>query len=515
VIKLSAPSHSIPLYRVASSRAIEAQALQAAPPMHLMARAGLSVAKLSMALQADAGRVIWIVCGPGNNGGDGLVAARLLHRQGKKVTVSLIGAKPNGPADARQALAEAQAAGVMIREDLSPPEQVGLIVDGLLGLGATRHQGAGELEGAIRLLNRLSTPKLAIDLPSGLSGDRGCASAAAVLQAQYTLCLLSLKPGLLTGQGRALCGELWFDDLGVSPSQMADAHWLGRDCMQPWLDAGPATAHKGSQGDVLVLGGAPGMRGAARLAGRAALTAGAGRVYLNLLSHGTETAEDADAQRPELMLMPAQRLQSSAGWQGLTVVAGCGGGSAIAAHLPALLQHSERLLLDADALNSLCLSPSLQEALRQRAARGLATVLTPHPLEAARLLGISTAEVQADRPGAAQALADRFDCYAVLKGSGSLIATARSGELLINSSGNAALATAGTGDVLAGWLGGLWAQAPKQDPQAIAAAAVYWHGRAADAQRAGPLRAADLIERMHSLRQALSKSLSASCPPPI
>ncbi|RQO63630.1 bifunctional ADP-dependent NAD(P)H-hydrate dehydratase/NAD(P)H-hydrate epimerase [Paucibacter sp. KBW04] len=472
--------------------------------MQLMARAGASVAKLAMALQPDAGRVIWIVCGPGNNGGDGLVAARLLHGLGRKVTVSLIGAKADGPADARQALAEAQAAGVVIRAELSPPEHLGLIVDGLLGLGATQGPGSSELEGAISLLNRLSTPKLAIDLPSGLSGDSGCAKGSAVLQAQHTLCLLNLKPGLLTGQGRALCGELWFDDLGLTPSQMADAHWLGQDCLQAWLRPGPATAHKGSQGDVLVMGGAPGMRGAARLAGRAALAAGAGRVFLTFLNTSTALTEDADAQRPELMLMPPQRLQSSEGWQSLTVVAGCGGGSAIAPELAALLQHSERLLLDADALNSLSLSPTLQEALRQRAARGLPTLLTPHPLEAARLLNISTTEVQADRLSAAQALADRFDCYAVLKGSGSLVAAARSDELLINSSGNAALATAGSGDVLAGWLAGLWAQAPKQDPQAIAAAAVYWHGRAADARRAGPLRAADLIEQMHELRQALS-----------
>lgn len=500
MIKLSPPQHTWPLYRLASSRAIEAQALQALPAMQLMERAGLSVAKLAMALQADAGRAIWVVCGPGNNGGDGLVAARLLHALGRKVTVSLIGSKPGGPADAQQALQAAQTAGLIIREDLNPPEHAGLIVDGLLGLGAGQRRGPGELDGAIALLNRLSTPKLAIDLPSGLSGDNGCATDAAVLQAQHTLCLLNLKPGLFTGQGRALCGELWFDDLGLTPSQMADAHWLGQDCLQAWLNAGPATAHKGSQGDVLVLGGSPGQRGAARLAGRAALAAGAGRVYLSFLNTSAESPEEADAQRPELMLMPRQRLQNSAGWQGLTVVAGCGGGSAIAPELAALLQHSERLLLDADALNSLSLSPNLQEALRQRAARGLPTLLTPHPLEAARLLGRSTAEVQADRLSAAQALADRFDCYAVLKGSGSLIAAARSGELLINSSGNAALATAGTGDVLAGWLGGLWAQAPKQDPQAIAAAAVYWHGRAADAQGAGPLRAADLIERMHALR---------------
>lgn len=510
MIKLNSLQHSLPLYGTVSSRNIEAQALCKPPGGGLMALAGLSVAKLAMALQIDAGRLIWVVCGPGNNGGDGLVAARLLQAMGRKVAVSLLNAKPEGPADAREALLAAQAAGLTIRTDLSPPEQPGLIIDALLGLGAGgahrpgESEGRGSIDAAIALLNRLSTPKLAVDLPSGLSGESGCAQGSAVVMAQHTLSLLTLKPGLFTGQGRAFCGELWFDDLGITPSQLADAHLLGHDCLQPWLQATGATAHKGSQGDVLVLGGAPGMRGAARLAGRAALSAGAGRVYLNFLNDGAATNDasaDADAQRPELMLLPHGRLNSSEGWQGLTVVAGCGGGTTIAPHLSGLLQHGERLLLDADALNTLAHTPTLQEALRQRAARGLPTLLTPHPLEAAKLLACSTQEVQADRLKAAQELANRLDCHVVLKGSGSIIATPRSGELLINSSGNASLATAGTGDVLAGWIGGLWAQAPKEEPQAIAAAAVYWHGRAADRQGAGPLRAADLIEKMQRLRQ--------------
>jgi len=158
-------------------------------------------------------------------------------------------------------------------------------------------------------------------------------------------------------------------------------------------------------------------------------------------------------------------------------------------------------VLDADALNAIAADPSLQALLRQRAAQGLASILTPHPLEAARLLGRSVAEVQADRLGAATALGEHLQCTVILKGSGSIIASP--GELpAVNSSGNAALATPGSGDVLAGWLGGLWARRPQaQTPahaQALARSAAYWHGAAAQGLH-GPLRAADLIERMHAL----------------
>jgi hydroxyethylthiazole kinase-like uncharacterized protein yjeF len=201
------------------------------------------------------------------------------------------------------------------------------------------------------------------------------------------------------------------------------------------------------------------------------------------------------------MNWPESRLRDPATWQGRVVVAGCGGGTAVAAHLLEPLSQARRLVLDADALNALATDAALRQLLRARQAQGLASVLTPHPLEAARLLGSSSAEVQADRIGAAQALSLDLRCSVLLKGSGTVIA---SPDRLpaINSSGNASLATAGTGDVLAGWLGGLWAQHAGEALGAshlLACAGAQWHGLAATEPTAGPLRAADLIERMHGL----------------
>jgi ADP-dependent NAD(P)H-hydrate dehydratase / NAD(P)H-hydrate epimerase len=196
-----------------------------------------------------------------------------------------------------------------------------------------------------------------------------------------------------------------------------------------------------------------------------------------------------------------------------TVVCGCGGGDAVRQTLPRLLSSALRLVLDADALNAVATDASLQTLLQARAGRGLASVLTPHPLEAARLLGMHTAEVQADRLASAQQLALRYQCSVVLKGSGTVVASA--GQVpSINPTGNAALASAGTGDVLAGWLGGLWSQQAGTDTGADAAhqaaiAAVWMHGAAAECVANGPMRAADLIERMHLLMQTRTKGQPA------
>jgi len=254
------------------------------------------------------------------------------------------------------------------------------------------------------------------------------------------------------------------------------------------------TSHKGRQGDVVVLGGAPGMRGAAWLAATAALSAGAGRVYAAL--------PDDDGQpwpaRPELMHWPADRWSRPQAWQDAVVVCGCGGGEALRPWLDAVLHEARHLVLDADGLNLVAGDDGLRRRLAARRAKGHHTLLTPHPLEAARLLrSAGVAAVQADRLAAARELAEAFDCTVVLKGSGSVIASPN--ELPeINSTGSAALATAGTGDVLAGWAGGLWAQAPDASAHALAVAAVVWHGAAAT-HHAGPLRAADLIEAMARL----------------
>jgi len=212
------------------------------------------------------------------------------------------------------------------------------------------------------------------------------------------------------------------------------------------------------------------MTGAALLAACAALHQGAGRVFVGLLDGGSL---GVDANHPELMFRPLESLDPAQ----LTVVCGCGGGNAVAAQLPHLLSAASLAVIDADALNSIANDSQLQQLLRARHARGRQTVLTPHPLEAARLLGSTTAEVQQDRLATAQQLAQRFYCTVVLKGSGTVIA-APGVTPVINPTGNALLATAGTGDVLAGMIGARLSNG-KSAFQA-ACEAVWLHGHAAD-----------------------------------
>jgi hydroxyethylthiazole kinase-like uncharacterized protein yjeF len=240
-------------------------------------------------------------------------------------------------------------------------------------------------------------------------------------------------------------------------------------CPAPAPAARLHASHKGSYGDVAVIGGAPGMAGAALLAARAALHHGAGRVFVGLLD---AAAPALDPAQPDLMLRAWGDLELAQ----MTVACGCGGGDAVRAALPRVLG-ARALVLDADALNAIAADPQLQAMLRSRCRRGAATVLTPHPLEAARLLQQDTASVQADRLSGARSLAQRFGCVVVLKGSGSVIA-APSGAMRINPTGNARLAIAGTGDVLAGMVAAQLARGT--DAWEAASAAAYLHGWAAD-----------------------------------
>jgi hydroxyethylthiazole kinase-like uncharacterized protein yjeF len=273
------------------------------------------------------------------------------------------------------------------------------------------------------------------------------------------------------------------------------------------------TSHKGSYGDVAVVGGAPGMAGAAWLAARAALAAGAGRVYACLLD---DKAAQWDVQRPEIMSRSTWWTSAAPVLQATTVVCGCGGGGLVREALPPLLTHAGRLVLDADALNAVAADTALATLLAQRANRGLGTLLTPHPLEAARLLRIAAAQVQQDRLAAAHRLAAQFGATVLLKGSGTVIAAPH--EIpCINPTGNAALATAGTGDVLAGWCGGLWAQAPESAAVEIAVTAAWLHGRAADTSPAGTcrslrvLQADDLVRAMSRPNEDFDHSAQPDC----
>ncbi len=503
------PLQSLPMYGVAATRAIEQRSAAALPEHTLMRRAGDAMARLALALAPHA-RCVWVAAGPGNNGGDGLEAAVQLQRRGKRVLVTLAGDPQRLPTDAQDALGRANAAGLAIAASGGPElHEADLAIDALLGIGAARAP-EGPIAALIARLNAMPCPVLAVDVPSGLNVDTGQPLGQVCVAATYTLSLLTLKPGLFTGAGRDHAGQVWLEALGVDGSTDSDPPdaWLTGHA--DVLASNPArrhAQHKGSFGDVAIVGGAPGMTGAALLAARAAHAAGAGRVFVNLLDGGSMTH---DVQRPELMFRPDWAASAPAVLAAGTVVCGCGGGGAVREVLPRLLSRVPRLVLDADALNAIAADSGLQALLTARTDAGHATVLTPHPLEAARLLGQSTATVQADRLAAAALLARRYGCVVLLKGSGTVIAAP--GEVpAINPTGNASLASAGTGDVLAGWLGGLWAQAagalfnasnghaPAISPTAFRAAqaAAFMHGAAADARWQSPLRASDLIEQMH------------------
>lgn len=500
--RVGAATQAWPLFDAGKTRCLEAAALALNPPHALMARAGLAVARLALALTPHAQRIV-VLAGPGNNGGDGLIAALHLASLGRQVTLLHLADAQRLPPDAAQALLQARQAGLSIVHEVSAIgsdlTRADLLIDALLGLGADRAP-AGAIAAAIEAANSSGQAVLAIDLPSGLHADTGSLLGTAAIRARWTLSLLTLKPGLFTAQGRDQAGEVWFDSLD-QPCGDAPTAWLGSARQAPpgAFASRLHTQHKGSFGDVYIVGGATGMSGAAWLAARAALTAGGGRVYLSPLAP-TPLPE----AQPELM-------QHHEVWQGdadrlrlATVVCGCGGGSDVVRAVPRLIEEAGRLVLDADALNAVAREPRLQADLSARAARGRPTVITPHPLEAARLAGCTVARIQHDRLAAAGQLAQRFGVVVLLKGSGTVVAAPQAAPW-INASGNASLATPGSGDVLAGWIGGMWSRAPatSEDGCRAACAAAWLHGHAADrwvaanpARNGLPLRAADLIDAM-------------------
>jgi hydroxyethylthiazole kinase-like uncharacterized protein yjeF len=475
------PHRPHPLFDTAATRRIEAAAAAGLPPHALMQRAGLAVARLAMAIAPHA-RTIWVACGPGNNGGDGLEAAMHLKQWGRRVVATWLGDEAKAPADALASLRRARDAGVAF--EASPPFEFGLAIDALLGIGAARAPGP-EMAHWLHLMADSGAPVLCVDVPSGLDAGTGALPpefGPPSSGSRFTLSLLTLKPGLFTASGRDAAGDVWFDDLGIGAHPEAPSALLAGP---PPQATRPHASHKGSWGDVSVIGGAPGMAGAALLAASAALHAGAGRVFVGLLDGA---ALSVDPITPELMLRDAASLDLKAG----AVVCGCGGGDAVRALLPRVLASAPLLVLDADALNAIAADTQLQVQLKRRSSRGWATVLTPHPLEAARLAGMTVAQVQADRLAAAGRLAKDWDCVVALKGSGTVTA-APQGVPCINPTGNARLGTAGTGDVLAGMIGARLAAGANAFDAACGAA--YAHGAMSDSWPAGePLTASRLAK---------------------
>lgn len=512
------PDAHTPLYGTQSSRQIEAHAMAGLPPHTLMERAGTAVAHWARALYPHARRV-WVACGGGNNGGDGLVAARVLHQwlapASVDVRIGWLGQPTRLPSDALGAWHAAVAAGTPFAASL--PTDADVVVDALLGLGVDRPL-TGDWATWSQFMQSAPCPVLAVDLPSGLDADNGHWWSPAPAQPagpRHTLSLLTLKPGLFTAQGRAACGDLWFDDLGVSPpappNGPAPTAWLHAPEQPHRPNIQCHDSHKGTRGQVVVIGGQrpaagqPGMVGAAVLAARAALRTGAGRVYLGLTdAHPVHALKDSpalglDPVQPELMFRQPDELTEVCQASSTVTVVGCGGGQSVQPHLRSLMAAAHALVIDADGLNALACDTQAWSALLARTTRNALTVLTPHPLEAARLLGTDTATIQQDRLGQAQALAQRSGALVVLKGSGTVIASPGH-TCRINPTGNGLLATAGTGDVLAGMVAAVLATQPPGDDPAAALArvcdAVYRHGQLADEwPRGRHMTASDLLRQ--------------------
>ena len=470
---MSAFAPAPPLYRADTLRALES----AHADLALMTRAGAAAAEWAQQL-ATGGRVL-ILAGPGNNGGDAFVVAERLRANCFDVSVVFPGSADKLPPDAAAAYRRFSAQGGTTTASIPPAARWHLIVDGLFGIGLTRAPGgdyAALIETANAFAERDACPLLALDAPSGLDADTGCAFTPCI-RATHTLTFIGAKPGLFTADGPDQCGEIRVAGLN-----------LGYDLAPPDKDTPPAgrliapalfaahltprrrNTHKGSYGSTCILGGAPGMLGAALLAGRAALHLGSGRVYLGLID---PEAPRVDPAQPELMLRPADDLFAP----DLTALAagpGLGRSDSARNLLERALETDLPLALDADALNLLAANGDLAALLTQRAAP---TVLTPHPAEAGRLLGCGTGEIQADRTASAGELASRYRAIVVLKGCGSVVATPY-GHWYINPSGNAGLATAGSGDVLTGLIAALLAQG--WPVLSAALAAVHLHGLAAE-----------------------------------
>ncbi len=485
------PSPPDLIYSTAAVRAADRYAIEelGIPGYALMTRAA-EAALAVLRAQWPLARRLLVLCGPGNNGGDGYVLARRARAAGLDVTLCAPAGPPAGGDAARAAGDWHRAGGAAVAWDAGLPALAEVVVDALLGTGLAR--GIGEpLAGVIDAVNAAGRPVLALDVPSGLDADTGAIHGTAV-RASVTVTFVGRKPGFFLGHGFEHVGRLVCDELGVPAAAFAGREFALRRLTTRALGAllrrRPRTAHKGTNGRVLVIGGGPGMPGAALLAGTAALRAGAGLVTVATWpAHAAAIA----AARPELICIAAEDPDSVTAAIATADVVAIGPGlgqSAWAARLVTAAFASARpVVVDADALNRLAAHPS----------RSAHWCLTPHPGEAARLLGLDAAGVQADRLAAVHGLVARYGGVAVLKGAGTLIA-AGDGAPWVCERGNPGMAVAGMGDVLTGVIAAIAAQQP--DPSAAlgqsAAVGVLVHALAGDLAARGGERgilASDVI----------------------
>ena len=416
----------------------------------LMERAGAAAFEL-LKKKWPTATSIGVICGTGNNGGDGFVVARIAREAGMDVTVFQLGDPNKLQGDALSAAQRLNSV------DIDPVAfspalltNCDVLVDALLGTGL-KGKVEGEKHGCILAINASNRPILALDIPSGLNPDNGQVQGIAV-KASATICFIGLKRGLLTSDGVDCCGELEFSDLSVPlivyEQQKAEVERIDYDCLKGLLKPRFPNTHKGHYGHVFVVGGEHGFTGAARMAGEAALRVGAG-----LVSIGTrkEHAAMINSSRPELMVHGItndnefNRIAERASI--IAIGPGMGQSEWAKRMLGYAYDSGLPIVMDADALNLLSLIPRKRDNW----------VVTPHEGEAARMLGQSSHEVQADRFRAVQALQENFGGVAVLKGAGTLIATPNN-QLYLCNQGNPGMASGGMGDVLTGVIAGLIAQ---------------------------------------------------------
>jgi hydroxyethylthiazole kinase-like uncharacterized protein yjeF len=485
------------LYFAGTIQRLEAQARTTQPGIELMERAGLAAAQRARDLLGVDGRAVLLLAGPGNNGGDAFVVARHLREWSYQADVLFTGDAQRLPADARRALQALQDQGGPLPQRKLTAQHYDLIVDGLFGTGLRRALEE-PYAALIARVEQLGAPVLALDLPSGINADTGQVMGCA-LHAHHTVTFIALKPGLLTLDGPDYRGELTVDTLGLDAPTLvpADGYAIGATHLHGVLPPRLKNSHKGTFGSVAVIGGGKGMVGAALLAGRAALHAGAGRVYAGLLA---PMRPGVDFLQPELMLRSAEEALRLPAPLCLALGPGMGTSEDAVELMRNAVLTTHAMVIDADALNIIALDANVQRTLLARRAP---TLMTPHPAEAARLLNIDTATVQSNRVESALRIANCFRSHVVLKGVGSVCATPE-GHWYINPSGNPGLASAGMGDVLAGLLAALLAQGAQ--PEAALLAGVHLHGLAADmlvARDVGP-RGLTASEVIHELRQLIN-----------
>jgi len=479
------------VYSVASVREIDRTAIEdhGVPGYTLMTRAGASSLRVARLRFPDARR--WqIVCGAGNNGGDGYVVARLAAQLGLDVSVLTMVDPVSLKGDAATAHGDFAAEGGLVMPwggELDA--EADLLVDGILGSGLEREVG-GEYANAVAAINAHTAPVLALDIPTGIHGDSGKRLGCAV-NADLTVTFVGLKTGLFLDDAADCCGELMYDGLEIPDSWRSavspEFRRIDDALMCSALLPRKRAAHKGDFGHVLVIGGGDGMPGAVRLCGEAALRTGAGRVSIATApSHAAILA----ATRPELMshAIAAQDDLAPLLEKADVIAFGPGlGRSSWARSLFEVVSADARpAVWDADALNLLAEMPD----------RADLRVMTPHPGEAGNLLGVSATEIQADRPAAVRALQERYGGVAVLKGAGSLIATGLETPTMCTA-GNPGMAAAGMGDVLTGIIAALIGQG--LSAERAAQVGVEAHARAGDAAASSGQRgliASDLIAEL-------------------